>query len=75
MAYQRFLVHAPEDYFLLFEVPPILLVHQHQVHEVFDREDVVHGPVGGGEVQSRQEQPTRYHLRKEDSGGGSGGTR
>ena len=60
--YQRFLVHAPKDYFLLFEVPTVLFIHEHEIHEVFDREDVVDGPVGGGEVQSRQKQPDWYHL-------------
>ena len=32
---------APELYFLLLEVPPVLLIHEHEVQEVLDGELVV----------------------------------
>lgn len=42
---------------LLLEVAAVLLVHQHQVEEVADRELVEHVGVGGGQVVRAQRQP------------------
>mmetsp|Transcript_20229 Transcript_20229/g.50586 ORF Transcript_20229/g.50586 Transcript_20229/m.50586 type:complete len:303 (-) Transcript_20229:133-1041(-) len=47
---------------LLLEVPPVLLIHQHQVKVVFHTEPVGHVFVGGREVVGRQEQPHRNAL-------------
>lgn len=53
---------------LLLEVPPVLLVHEHEVQEVLDAELVVDVAVGRRQVVRAQEQP---HL-KQAAGGGEG---
>mmetsp|Transcript_9119 Transcript_9119/g.35591 ORF Transcript_9119/g.35591 Transcript_9119/m.35591 type:complete len:366 (+) Transcript_9119:1141-2238(+) len=53
---------AIERDLLLLEIPPVLLVHQHQVEVVLDAEPVAHVLVRGRQVVRRQEQPHRYAL-------------
>merc|ERR1711937_457041 len=47
---------SPQGDLLLLEVKAVLLVDEHQVEVVFDRELVVHCLVGGGEVEAIEEE-------------------
>ena len=55
---------------LLLEIPTILLIHKHQVEEIFDAELIVHCLVRGRQIIWRQKQPavkTRYQGKCADS--------
>mmetsp|Transcript_13364 Transcript_13364/g.56509 ORF Transcript_13364/g.56509 Transcript_13364/m.56509 type:complete len:371 (+) Transcript_13364:1152-2264(+) len=62
LPFRRSQLVAIERDLLLLEVPPVLLVHQHQVEVVLDAEPVAHVLVRGRQVVRRQEQPHRYAL-------------
>ena len=42
---------------LLLEIPAILLIHKHQVEEIFDAELIVHCLVRGCQIIWREKQP------------------
>lgn len=47
---------------LLLEIPPILLINQHQVQIISRAEPLVHIPERRRQVEAAQEQPDRYRL-------------
>ena len=52
----------PQNYFLLLKIPPVLLIHKHQVEEVPHAElsaNILHGCA---QLHSTQEQPDRNGL-------------
>jgi hypothetical protein len=52
-------VLPPEDDLLLLEVAPVLLIHQHKIQEVLNREDIVDRSIGRGEIEIGKEESDR----------------